>query len=149
MSRTDYSIAAGSDSVCAIARSDIESEVGRSNIKSPRCRWQQMCDGRATPLVDRHPPRRLEAAPVAQAKHRRIPIGIRWANIDKKLSLEATQNGIDQLYTIQKVAELLSVDDAFVLELIKTRKITGIKLNEQMTRIPAGSIQRYLAKLTK
>jgi excisionase family DNA binding protein len=71
------------------------------------------------------------------------------ANIDKKLSMEATQNGIDQLYTVQKVAELLSVDDAFVLELIKTKKITGIKLNDRMTRIPAGSIQRYLAKLTK
>ena len=63
--------------------------------------------------------------------------------------MEATQNGIDQLYTVQKVAELLSVDDAFVLELIKTKKITGIKLNDRMTRIPAGSIQRYLAKLTK
>ena len=71
------------------------------------------------------------------------------ANIDKKLSLEATQNGIDQLYTVQKVAELLSVDDAFVVELINSKKLTGIKLNDQMTRIPAGSIQCYLSKLTK
>jgi len=76
-------------------------------------------------------------------------VNLMEANIDKKLSLEATQNGIDQLYTIQKVAELLSVDDAFVVELINTRKLTGIKLNDQMTRIPAGSIQRYLAKLAK
>jgi len=76
-------------------------------------------------------------------------VNLMEANIDKKLSLQATQNGIDQLYTIQKVAELLSVDDAFVAELINSRKLTGIKLNDQMTRIPAGSIQRYLAKLTK
>jgi hypothetical protein len=27
--------------------------------------------------------------------------------------MAATQNGIDQLYTVQNVAELLKVDDAF------------------------------------
>ena len=71
------------------------------------------------------------------------------AHIDKKLSLNAAQIGIEQLYTIQKVAELLSVDDAFVLELIKFRKITALKLNEKTTRISAGSVQRYLAKLVR
>lgn len=68
-------------------------------------------------------------------------------HIDKQLSLAATQNGIEQLYPVQKVAELLSVDDAFILDLIKTRKITSLKLDEKTIRIPAGSIQRYLAKL--
>jgi len=90
-------------------------------------------------------------SPIEEARRRDRThlVNLMEANIDKKLSMEATQNGIDQLYTVQKVAELLSVDDAFVLELIKTKKITGIKLNDRMTRIPAGSIQRYLAKLTK
>jgi hypothetical protein len=41
------------------------------------------------------------------------------------------------------------VDDTFILELIKTRKITGLHLNEKAIRITAGSIQRYLAKLAK
>jgi excisionase family DNA binding protein len=71
------------------------------------------------------------------------------AHLDKKLSLGPTQSGIEPLYTVQKVAELLSVDDSFILELIKTRKITGLKLNEQTLRVPAGSVQRYIAKLAK
>jgi ankyrin len=70
------------------------------------------------------------------------------AHLDKKLSLEATQSPIEPLYTIPKVAELLSVDDSFVLELIKAKKITCLKLDENTLRIPAGSIQRYLAKLS-
>jgi ankyrin repeat protein len=69
------------------------------------------------------------------------------AHIDKKLSLEVSQTAIEPLYTVQKVAELLSVDDAFILELIKTRKITGLHLDEKTLRITAGSVQRYLAKL--
>ncbi len=69
------------------------------------------------------------------------------AHIDKKLSLEATQTGIEPLYTVQKVAELLSVEPPFVLDLIKARKLTGLQLDEKTTRITGGSIQRYLAKL--
>jgi len=71
------------------------------------------------------------------------------AHLDKQLSLEVTQSGIEPLYTVQKVAELLSVEDAFVLDLIKNRKITGLHLDEKTLRITAGSIQRYLAKLAK
>lgn len=70
------------------------------------------------------------------------------AHIDKKLSLAAGQAGIETLYTVQKVAELLSVDDTFILELIKARKITGLNLDEKTLRIPAGSVQRYIAKLS-
>ena len=71
------------------------------------------------------------------------------AHIDKTLSLSAAQNGVEPLYTVQKVADILSVDDTFVLELIKTRKITGLHLDEKTLRIPAGTLQRYLAKLAK
>jgi len=46
------------------------------------------------------------------------------ADIDKKLCLEASTTGIEPLYTVQKVAELLS--DTFILELVKTREITGL-----------------------
>lgn len=70
-------------------------------------------------------------------------------HIDKQLSLAATKSEIEPLYTVQKVAELLSVDDNFVLDLIKTRKITGLHLDEKTVRITAGSIQRYLTKLAK
>lgn len=71
------------------------------------------------------------------------------AHIDKKLSFEATKSEIEPLYTVPKVAELLSVDDTFVLGLIKTRKITGLQLDDKTLRITAGSVQRYLAKLAK
>ena len=71
------------------------------------------------------------------------------AHSDKKLSLDATQSGIEPLYTVTKVAQLLSVDDTFVLEFVKTRKITGLHLDDKTLRITAGSIQRYLAKLAK
>jgi hypothetical protein len=71
------------------------------------------------------------------------------AHIDKKLSLAATKTDLEPLYAVRKVAELLSVDDPFVLDLIKTRKITGLHLDEKTLRIAAGSVQRYLAKLAK
>lgn len=71
------------------------------------------------------------------------------ADIDKKLSLKASEVGVEQLLTVNKVAELLSVDDAFVLDLIKARKITCLKLDEKTTRIPTGSVQRYLSKLAR
>lgn len=73
-------------------------------------------------------------------------VTIMEASIDKKLSLQAAQTGVEQLYTVQKVAELLSVDDTFVSNLITTRQITSIKLNADTLRIPAGSVQRYLKK---
>jgi ankyrin repeat protein len=71
------------------------------------------------------------------------------AHIDKQLSLSAAKAEIDPLYTVSKVAELLSVDDAFVLDLIKTRKVTGLHLDDKTVRITAGSIQRYIAKLSR
>ena len=90
----------------------------------------------------------LNAIDLAGRKNHRHLANLMEAHIDKQLSLEATQSGIEPLYTVQKVAELLSVDDAFVLELVKTRKITGLHLDEKTQRITAGSVQRYLAKLT-
>jgi uncharacterized protein len=86
---------------------------------------------------------------LARRRDRMHLVNLMEAHLDKKLSLDATQTGIEPLYTVQKVAELLSVDDPFVLELIKTRKITGLKLDEKTIRITGGSIQRYLAKLAK
>ena len=57
------------------------------------------------------------------------------------------QTGIEPLYTVQKVAELLSVDDVFVLDLIKARKITGLQLDEKTVRITGGSVKRYLTRI--
>lgn len=84
---------------------------------------------------------------LARAKDRIHLVNLMETHLDKKLSLAATESGVEQLYPVRKVAELLSVDDAFVLELIKARKITGLKLDEKTLRIPAGSVQRYLARL--
>ena len=89
--------------------------------------------------------------PIELAKRRNCShlASLMEAHIDKTLSLSAAQNGVEPLYTVQKVADILSVDDTFVLELIKTRKITGLHLDEKTLRIPAGTLQRYLAKLAK
>lgn len=84
---------------------------------------------------------------LARAKDRIHLVNLMETHLDKQLSLAATEGGVEQLYPVRKVAELLSVDDAFVLELIKTRKITCLKLDDKTHRIPAGSVQRYLAKL--
>ena len=86
---------------------------------------------------------------LAERKDRKHLANLMVAHLDKKLSLDACQTGIEPLYTVQKVAELLSVEDTFVLGLIKTRKITGLQLDEKTLRITAGSVQRYLAKLAK
>lgn len=69
------------------------------------------------------------------------------AHIDKQLSLKATQSGIEQLYTIKKIADVLSVEEDFVHNLIKAKAITSIKLDEATVRIPAGSVERYLQKM--
>jgi hypothetical protein len=42
-----------------------------------------------------------------------------------------------------------SVNDTFVLDLIKARKIAGLQLDEKALRITAGSVQLYSAKLAK
>ena len=91
----------------------------------------------------------VTAIELAQRKDRMHLAHLMEADLDKRLSLDATRTEIEPLYTVQKVAELLSVDDAFILELIKTRKITALKLDEKTLRITAGSIHRYLAKLAK
>lgn len=91
----------------------------------------------------------LNAIDLAERRNHSHLAHLMEAHIDKKLSLAATKTDIEPLYTVQKVAELLSVDDTFVLNLIKTRKMTGLQLDEKTLRITAGSVQRYLAKLAK
>ncbi len=65
--------------------------------------------------------------------------------IDRSLVGEA----VDQLYTIGKVAELLSVEEAFVTKLLNEGKLRQVKLDANMTRIPASSLRKYIAKLVK
>ncbi len=67
------------------------------------------------------------------------------AQIDRSLIGEA----VDQLYTIGKVAELLSVEEAFVTKLLNEGKVRQVKLDANMTRIPASSLRKYIAKLVK
>jgi excisionase family DNA binding protein len=54
---------------------------------------------------------------------------------------------VEQLYTIHRVAELLSVDTPFVLQLIKTGKLRELKLDPETSRIPESSVGRYLSGL--
>jgi ankyrin len=67
------------------------------------------------------------------------------AQIDRSLIGEA----VDQLYTVGKVAELLSVEEAFVTKLLNEGKLRQVKLDANMTRIPASSLRKYIAKLVK
>jgi ankyrin repeat protein len=89
----------------------------------------------------------LSPVELARVKNRIHLVNLMETHLDKKLSLTAAEQGIEQLYPIRKVAELLSVDDTFVLELIKARKITCLKLDDKTHRIPAGSVRSYVAKL--
>lgn len=67
------------------------------------------------------------------------------AQIDRTLMGES----VDQLYTIGKVAELLSVEEAFVTKLLNEGKLRQVQLDANMTRIPASSLRKYIAKLVK
>jgi hypothetical protein len=54
-----------------------------------------------------------------------------------------------QLYTISKVAGLLSVEAAFVTNLLAEGKPRQVKLDANLTRIPASSLKKYISKLVK
>ena len=112
----------------------------------PRPRWSNCSWPTAlTPILPT--PQASNATDLAERRNHTHLARLMEAHIDKKLSIEATKSDIEPLYTVQKVAELLSVDDTFVLDLIKSRKITGLQLDEKTLSITAGSVQRYLAKL--
>lgn len=64
----------------------------------------------------------VNAIEVAERRNHTHLARLMEEHIDKQLSLEATKSEIEQFYTVQKVAALLSVDDSFVLDLIKTRR---------------------------
>ena len=49
-------------------------------------------------------------------------------------------------HMLSMIATLLSVEEEFVQNLIKTRALTIIKLDEKTIRVPAGSVERYLLK---
>jgi excisionase family DNA binding protein len=56
---------------------------------------------------------------------------------------------VDQLYTVGKVAELLSVEEAFVTKLLSEGKLRQVRLDAKVIRIPASSLKKYIAKLLK
>jgi len=64
------------------------------------------------------------------------------AKIDRAVLPEAG----DQLYTIGKVAELLSVEEAFVSDLLKGGKLRKVRLTADSVRIPASSLRNYIGK---
>jgi ankyrin repeat protein len=67
--------------------------------------------------------------------------------MEKHLEERMAKNAVEKLLTIAKVAALLSVDEAFVVNLIKTGKVAQLKLDPDTVRVPEGSLARYLASL--
>ena len=63
------------------------------------------------------------------------------------LERKQTEKALQQLYTVHKVAELLSVEEAFVLNLIAKGKLRKVKLDADTVRIPASSVAQFLASL--
>jgi excisionase family DNA binding protein len=69
--------------------------------------------------------------------------------MEKQIDRAVIGESIDQLYTVNKVAELLSVEEAFVTKLLAEGKLRQVKLDATMTRIPASSLRKYISKLLK
>jgi len=69
--------------------------------------------------------------------------------MEKQIDRAVLGESVDQLYTIGKVSELLSVEEAFVTKLLSEGKLRHVKLDANMTRIPASSLRKYIAKLVK
>jgi ankyrin repeat protein len=67
--------------------------------------------------------------------------------MDAHIDRNRREKAVEQLYTIHKVAELLSVDELFVLNLIKSGKLRELKLNPETIRVPESSLGRYLSSL--
>lgn len=87
----------------------------------------------------------LSALETAKRNENTHLVQVMETHLDRKRSEKA----VEQLYTINKVTELLSVDEAFVLNLIKAGKLKRLELDAITVRIPAGSLARYLASARK
>jgi cytohesin len=91
----------------------------------------------------------LSPIELAKRRNRTHLVSLMEAHVDRMLSITSNQSAVEQLYTPRKVAELLSVDEAFVSKLIVQKTLRHVKLDENTVRIPVGSVQRYLAKLIR
>jgi cytohesin len=69
--------------------------------------------------------------------------------MEKQIDRSVIGESVEQLLTIGKVAELLSVEEAFVTKLLADGKLRHVKLDANMMRIPASSLRKYIAKLLK
>lgn len=83
----------------------------------------------------------LSPLEVAKRRDQTHLVHLMEAHIDKQLSADK----VEQLFTMEKVAQLLSVDLPFVAELLKQGKLRQVKLAASTMRIPASSISRYVA----
>jgi excisionase family DNA binding protein len=68
---------------------------------------------------------------------------IMQAHLDRNLQKKA----VEQMYTVGKVAELLSVDESFVMNLLKNGKLRQVNLDAEKIRIPESSLAHYLSAL--
>jgi uncharacterized protein len=68
--------------------------------------------------------------------------------METHLDRKQTEKALEQLYTVHKIAELLSVEEVFVLDLVAKGKLRQVKLDAETVRIPASSVARFLASLT-
>lgn len=83
--------------------------------------------------------------PLELAKRRNFGhlVHIMESHLDRQFQLKA----VEQLYTVHKVTELLSVDEAFVAGLVKSGKLRQVYLDRQTPRIPESSLGRYISSL--
>lgn len=69
--------------------------------------------------------------------------------MEKQIDRAVIGESTDQINTVNKVAELLSVEEAFVIKLLAQGNLRQVKLDATMTRIPASSLTKYISKLLK
>jgi excisionase family DNA binding protein len=69
--------------------------------------------------------------------------------MEKQIDRSVIGESVEQLLTIGKVAELLSIEEAFVTKLLADGKLRHVKLDTNITRIPASSLRKYITKLLK
>jgi ankyrin repeat protein len=67
--------------------------------------------------------------------------------MEKHLENRIAKDAVQKLFTIAKVAELLSVDESFVTDLIKRGKLVQLKLDAVTIRVPESSLAKYLGSL--
>ncbi len=69
--------------------------------------------------------------------------------IESQIDRTVLGENVDQLCTIGKQAEMLSVEEALVHGSLKQGEITKVRLDATTIRVLASSLRRYISRLVK